>query len=289
MRRPQSRPYHCGYERSLRPCLAPPIAPRQRGPILKRVLKLAHETVGDGPPLLLMQGLGYARGGWGPSVELLAERFRVTFYDNRGIGESDKPAGPYTTEQLAEDAVAVLDEVGVERAHVVGASLGGMAAQELALAQPERVDRLVLACTTPGGEHARPTPAPTVALFAEAPTLAPEDALRKFVANALSANAPDELVDEIYRWRLANPPDPAGWQAQAAAAAMHDAYDRLGDIGAPTLVVHGTEDNVVDAGNADLVAERIPDARLEVFEGCGHLLFWEQPERFARVVEEFLQ
>ena len=249
---------------------------------------IAYETVGDGPPLLLMQGLGYARRGWGPAIEQLAPSFRVTFYDNRGIGESDKPAGPYTARDLAEDAVAVLDAVGEPRAHVVGASLGGMAAQELAIGFPVRVDRLVLACTTPGGADAYPLPAPTLALFTEAPTLAPEVALRRFVANSLSDGAPDELVEEIFRWRLANPPDPAGWQAQAAAGTTYDGAGRAREISAPTLVVHGTDDNVVDTRNADLLATLIPNARVELLEGCGHLCFWEQPERFARVVEEFL-
>jgi 3-oxoadipate enol-lactonase len=251
-------------------------------------VSIEYETVGEGPPLLLMQGLGYARRGWGPAIERLAESFRVTFYDNRGIGESDKPAGPYTAGDLAEDAAAVLDAVGDERAHVVGASLGGMAAQELAISHPERVDRLVLACTTPGGADAFPIPAQTLALFAEAPTLAPDVALRKFVANSLSSEAPDELVEEIYQWRLANPPDPAGWQAQAAAGTTYDGGGRASEITAQTLVVHGTEDNVVDTRNAELLAGLIPDARVELLDGCGHLLFWEQPERFVAVVKEFL-
>jgi pimeloyl-ACP methyl ester carboxylesterase len=251
-------------------------------------VRLRYETLGEGPPLLLVQGLGYARRGWGPVVELLAERFAVTCYDNRGIGESDKPAGPYTARLLADDAACVLDAIGVELAHVVGASLGGMAAQELALEHPERVDRLVLACTTPGGDRAQPMPAQTVALFAEAATLPPDVALRKFVANSLAGDAPGELVERIYRWRLENPPDPQGWQAQAAAGTTYDGAERTREIAARTLVIHGTEDNVVDARNAALLAELIPDARVELFEGCGHLFFWEQPERFARVVEEFL-
>ncbi len=95
-------------------------------------------------------------------------------------------------------------------------------------------------------------------------------------------------MEEIYALRLANPPDPAGWQAQAASAAGFDGFDRLGEIAAPTLVLHGTADRVVDAGNAALLAERIPDARVELFDGCGHLFFWEQPHRFVAAVGEFL-
>jgi 3-oxoadipate enol-lactonase len=251
-------------------------------------VRIAYEILGDGPPLLLCQGLGYTRSGWGPARELLAERFAVVCFDNRGIGESDAPAGPYTAAQLAADALAVLVAAGFERAHVVGASLGGMVAQEVALAAPERVDKLVLACTTPGGGHSFPMPAATVALFAQAALLDPLDALRRFVVNALAPDAPAELVEEIYRYRLANPPDLAGWQAQAAAGASHDAYDRLSQITAQTLVLHGTADNVVDYRNGELLAERIPNARLERVPG-GHLFFWEDPSRFVTLVKEFVQ
>ena len=251
-------------------------------------MRIAWESRGDGPPLLLIHGLGYARWGWEPVADRLAERFRVLLFDNRGIGESEAPPGPYTAAAMAEDAAQVLDEAGAERAHVVGTSLGGMVAQELALAHPERVDRLVLACTTPGGAGAFPLPQRTLALIAEAPSLAPEVALRRFVENALADDAPEELVGRIYAHRLASPPDPDGWQAQAAAGASFDALDRIGDIGAPTLILHGTDDGVVDARNAALLAERIPDARVRLFEGRGHLFFWEDPDGFVSAVEEFL-
>lgn len=252
-------------------------------------IELAYEVLGDGPPLLLVQGLGYGRRGWGPALELLGEDFFVVAYDNRGFGESDVPPGPYTARQLAGDAVAILDAVGVERTHVVGASLGGMIAQEVALDWPDRVDRLVLACTTPGGPRSHPMPQQTVALMLEAPALPPDVAMRRFVENALGSTAPQSLVDEIVAYRTANPPDPAGWQAQAAAGAEHDAIDRLGSLAAPTLVLFGEEDAVVDARNAELLAERIPEAHVERFENGGHLFFWEQPARFANLVREFLR
>jgi pimeloyl-ACP methyl ester carboxylesterase len=207
--------------------------------------------------------------------------------DNRGMGESDKPPGPYTTRQMADDAASVLDRLGWERAHVVGTSLGGMIAQELALAHPQRVDRLVLVCTTPGGERAWPLPEQTVQLFMELPSLPREAGLRRAVENSLAPGR-GQLVEEVLAYRHAHPPDMVPWQAQAAAGAAFDAYDRLGAIEAPTLVVHGDADNVIDVRNAELLADAIPDARVELFPGCGHLLFWEEPERFARVVTEFL-
>jgi 3-oxoadipate enol-lactonase len=252
-------------------------------------VELAFELLGDGPPLLLIQGLGYGGRGWGPTLDLLAEDFTVAAFDNRGFGASDVPAGPYSVGELAEDARAVLDAAGFERPHVVGASLGGMVAQELALAHPERVEKLVLVSTTPGGLGAYPMPAQTVSLMLEAPTMPPDVAVRRFVENALGDGAPEELVERIVAYRKANPPDLGGWQSQAAAGALHDALDRVGQITAPTLVIHGTEDVVVDPRNADLLADRIPGARLELLPGSGHLPFWQEPERLARLIKEFLQ
>jgi pimeloyl-ACP methyl ester carboxylesterase len=249
-------------------------------------MRVVWEVQGDGAPVLLVHGLGYTREGWGPLRKLLARRFRVLSYDNRGIGESEIPPGPYTVAELTDDAVDVLDAAGVEHAHVLGASLGGMVAQLLAAEHPERVERLVLVGTTPGGAAAYPLPQQTLALMAEAASLAPDVALRRFVENALAPGSP--LVDEVLAYRRRHPPDPAGWAAQAAAGASWDVDGRLGRITAPTLVVAGAADAVVDPRNAQLLADAIPEARLELLDGAGHLPFWERPEEFAALVERFL-
>lgn len=265
---------------------------------------IAWERRGSGPPLVLVHGLGYARWGWEPVADALAERFEVVLLDNRGIGGSDAPPGPYTVAEMAGDVIRVLDEAGLERAHLVGTSLGGMIVQELALAAPERVARLALVCTTPGGPNAAPMPKVTVKLLAEVfarqsgePPGSPEPpplvrsadkALRAFVENALAPDPPEATVERILEHRLATAQPLAAWMAQAAAGADFDAWDRLPGLTAPTLVVHGTADVVVAPANADLLVGRIPGARLEWFEGCGHLLFWEEPERFVEIVGEFL-
>jgi pimeloyl-ACP methyl ester carboxylesterase len=250
-------------------------------------VKIAWEESGAGTPVLLVQGLGYGRWGWDPIVAGLAERYRVLRFDNRGIGDSDKPPGPYTAGEMALDALQVLDEAKVERAHVVGASLGGMIAQCLAVARPDRVERLVLCCTTPGGADAVPMPEVTTRLFAEAGELDPAVALRLFVENALGSSPPAGLVDALLERRVANPPDPEGWQAQAAAGLTFEGIE-LDRIAAPTLVLHGTEDNVVDYRNARLLAERIRDARVELLDETGHLFFWERPAESVRLLTEFL-
>lgn len=250
-------------------------------------VRISYDVRGGGAPLLLVHGLGYARWGWAPVVDGLGESFTVVSCDNRGVGASDAPPGPYTVRELAEDAVAVLDDAGLDRAHVVGTSLGGMVAQEVALEWPERVDRLVLACTTPG-VSGYTMPEQTVRLLLKVPTMPVEERLKRLVENALADPADPALVERIIAHRLASPQDPAAWQAQAAAGMSFDALGRLERITAPTLVLQGTADVVVDPRNADVLATRIPEAHVELFPGTGHLFFWEQPERFVQVVSDFL-
>jgi 3-oxoadipate enol-lactonase len=251
--------------------------------------RIAWERRGTGAPLLLVHGLGYARWGWEPVTDSLAERHEVVLFDNRGIAESEAPPGPYSVEELARDAVAVLDAAGLKRAHVLGTSLGGMVALQLALDHADRLDRLVLACTTSGGSGAAPMPEQTLRLLAEAPALPADVALRRFIENAFGPDLDAALVDRIMEHRLATAQPQAAWMAQAAAGAGFDVWDRVGEVRAPTLVLTGDADNVVDPRNSELLAQRIPDARLEVFAGAGHLFFWEHPQRFVDVVREFLR
>ena len=245
-------------------------------------MRIAWERHGEGPPLLLVHGLGYARWGWEPVVEPLARAFEVLLFDNRGVGESDAPPGPYSVAELAADALQVLDEAGVERAHVCGTSLGGMVAQQLALDHPGRVDRLALACTTPGGPQAYPMPQRTVELMLARATL------REYVENALEPDPRPELVERIlaHRERTAQGFEP--WSAQAAAGASFDVHDRLGELALPVLVQTGDGDVVVDPRNSELLAAAIPGARLSVYPGAGHLFMWQEPARFVAELEEFL-
>lgn len=249
-------------------------------------VQIAWEETGSGPDVVLVHGLGYARWGWEPLVPLLARHHRVILFDNRGIGESDVPPGPYTARVMMQDVTAVLDAAGAARAHVVGTSLGGMIAQEFAADHPERVDRLVLMSTTPGGHAAYPMPDATIRLLADAATMEPADALRAFVENALGTPPDPEIVERILRHRVTNPQVPAGWQAQAAAGTGFDPGELK--ITAPTLVVHGTEDRVVDVRNAALLGKRIPDSRVVTVSG-GHLMFWEDPHKVAAAILEFLE
>ena len=255
-------------------------------------VRIAYESRGEGPTVLFVHGLGYDRRGWGPLPDLVAEEFRVLLVDNRGVGESDFPPGPYTVAQMAADAVAVLDAAGVERVHVLGVSLGGYIAQEIALSSPDRVDRLVLCSTSCAGPNQHPMPAAGVEAFGRFPTLEREAGLRLMVENSLGERGVrerPELVEEIYAYRLACAPPIEAWRAQLDAALAFDSYDRLAYIAAPTLVLHGTADTVIDARNGELLAERIPNARLELVPDRGHLLLREEADLIASLVREFLR
>jgi pimeloyl-ACP methyl ester carboxylesterase len=258
-------------------------------------LRIAYElhglAVSRRPALLLIQGLGLDRAGWGPAVRTLQRRFRLVLVDNRGSGRS-AAAGSFSVADMAGDALAVLDDAGIGAAHVLGASLGGMIAQELAVRHPDRVSRLILACTTPGWPFAYPMPLPSVRLMAASRRLAPDEALRRNIENALSAATVADRPELVQRIIDCQAPvserDGDAWQAQAVAGGRYAGSLRQRRIRARTLILQGTADRVVDPRNARLLADRIQHADLIRFPGLGHLFFWENPEAFAAAVTSFL-
>jgi 3-oxoadipate enol-lactonase len=243
------------------------------------------------PWLLLVQGLGYDRAGWEPVLPDLRRHFRLVLHDNRGSGSSDPSDRPFSVTDLARDAVAVLDAAGITRAHVVGVSLGGMIAQEVAIGFPDRVDRLVLGCTTPGWPSGYPMPPASLRLVSRVGSMSPGEAERRFTENALApstvAQRPD-LVRRLLRHRASRPHDPSGWALLNAAGARYYGGTRQTTIRARTLVLHGSEDAVVDPRNATLLAERIPGAQLRMLTGLGHLFFWERPAALTGPATAFL-
>ena len=243
------------------------------------------------PWLVLIQGMGFDRFGWEPVLRKLRRHFRLVLVDNRGSGRSDRPAGSFAVADMAGDIVAVLDAAGIGTAHVLGASLGGMVAQELAIRHPERVDGLVLACTAPGWPFAYPMPAPSVRLIMSTARMTAEAARRRHTENALSAGTVQqrpEVVNRLLELQGSRPADRRALSAQAAAGARYTGRLRQARIRARTLVLHGGADTVVDPRNGKLLADRIPGARLVTFPGLGHLLFWEDPDGFAEAVASFL-
>lgn len=257
-------------------------------------VRIAYELRGASrwwrPWLVLIQGMGLDRSGWEPVLGDLGRSFRLVLMDNRGVGASDRPDGSFSVADMAADVIAVLEAAGIGRAHVLGASLGGMVAQELAATYPDRVDRLVLACTTPGWPSGYPMPAASMRLLATSAGLPPSAAWRRHAENALAARTVrerPELVDQVIGSQRAQPADRHTLSAQATAGARF-AGRRAADITARTLILQGGADTVVDPRNGRLLAQRIPGAQLVTFPDLGHLLFWEDPVGFAAAVTAFL-
>ncbi len=258
---------------------------------VSRGFRTYFEVHGSGFPLLLINGLGSDHLEWLFQVPAFEPHFQVVVFDNFGTGKSDVPPGPYTTARMADDAVTLLEELGIRRAHVLGVSLGGMIAQEVALRHPDRVERLVLACTAPGGSLSiRPSEA-AMAAFRDGGKGNPEAELRRMMpylyTDAYIEERPEE-IDDFIRRRLENRTAPEGYVAQLSAAVTHDAADRLGRIEARTLVITGDADRLVPPENSVRIAERIPGATLVVLPDAPHRLFAENADAFNREVLEFL-
>ena len=248
-----------------------------------------YQETGSGDSLLLINGLGGTCLGWEPLVPSLAEHFRVITSDNRGVGRSSAPPGPYTTRQMTNDAAALLNHFGVVRAHVVGSSMGGMIAQELALAYPSLVDRLVLY-----GTFARPRRAiidPWLTFVVQMqerldPTAVTMGWLPWLYTPAFFAQP--ERVEAALAWQEPYPAPAHGVAAQAEAARSHDTLERLPQITAPTLVLVGAEDVVTPVYYSRELAERIPGATLQVLERGGHEVLSEYLEIGTEALLAFL-
>jgi len=252
--------------------------------------RLHYVRQGEGEPLLLIQGLSANHLHWGDDfLGLLREDFDVIAFDNRGIGHSDRVEEPFTVPDMAADAAGLLDALDLESAHVMGISMGGMIAQELALDQPERVRTLILGCTYCGGEGSRLTDAAIVQrlgeLFMAGRT---EEALRYgFEVNVSPTFTEDPAHFELVTRIAAELPASLDiLMLQVQAIAGHDTSARLPGLTVPTLVLHGSEDQMLSVENGRMIARLVPGARLEVFEGVGHAFWWERPERSAELVRE---
>jgi 3-oxoadipate enol-lactonase len=254
-------------------------------------VEIAYQVLGgSGQFLVLVHGLGYGRLGWGPFAPLLSGGRRVVLVDNRGVGESGTPPGPYRVSEMATDIVAVLDDLGLERADVVGASLGGMITLELAATYPERLRRMVLIATTPGPPQGTPFPSGTAALLAGR-VRADGGSTRRLVEGALSpatVAARPGMVEDLLALRQAQAQPASAWRAQAAASASFSLGMPLGELGTPALAVAGLDDAVIDPANTMRLSLGLGRARGFFVSPAGHLCFWEEPELLASVVADFL-
>ncbi|HEX3692170.1 MAG TPA: alpha/beta hydrolase [Solirubrobacteraceae bacterium] len=253
-------------------------------------IQLSHDRAGDGPPLLLIMGMSGTKHHWGPRVLAELRRdFEVIVYDHRDAGDSTRTGAPFTIAELADDAAGLLGALGLESAHVMGISMGGMVAQELALAHPERVRALTLGCTYCGGAGSSLASQQVIERLSAAMSsgdrrlairagweinvsasfAADEQEWERFLATGMKHGLPVAVIME-----------------QMRAIAGHDTSARLPELRAPTLVIHGTADQLIPVQNGRMIADLIPATKLEIMDGIGHMFFLERPERTAELVRE---
>jgi 3-oxoadipate enol-lactonase len=249
--------------------------------------KIYWDEQGSGEPLLLIMGLSYPSYMWHRSRPVLSDRYRTIALDNRGVGQSDVPPGVYSIALMASDAAAVLDAAGVENAHVFGVSMGGMIAQEFALQYPGRVRSLILGCTAAGGPHAvQAEPAALQTLMRR--DLTPEESKEAIIPFIYGDATPRERIDEDMAIRMEWYPSPRGYEGQLQGIFGWEAYSRIAQITAPTLVIHGETDQLIPPANSRLIAERIPGAKLVLIPHASHIFETDQPDRAHQAIVEFL-
>jgi pimeloyl-ACP methyl ester carboxylesterase len=257
-------------------------------------VQLAYERVGNagGETVVFVEGLGYGRWMWRWQREALGEDYDLLLWDNRGTGDSDAPQGPYTVPEMAGDLEAVLAEAGVEGAHVVGASMGGMIAQQYAL-DYDRAESLTLLCTTPGGPEEVAIPEETLERMFGVPDGYDErEAIRYKMRPALTDGFwedNEETIADIVEWRLEMDAGDQAREWQAAGVDAFDVSDRLDELTLPTLVLHGERDRVVPIENGRLLAREIPKVTFETFDESGsHLFFIERADDVSARIASFL-
>ncbi len=256
---------------------------------------LRYEIRGAGEPVALIMGFSGSGRGWGEAfLKLMEARFRIFVIDNRGTGESDKPDAEFSLGDLAADVAAVLDHAKTPRAHVFGISMGGMIAQEFALAYPERTRGLVLGCTNCGASHSIAADPAAIANLIPAPGMDPIEQARRafsvacgkaFLNSAAGQNVLTQAMAEMGNY----PVTPMHtFMRQGQAIGGFDSFARLGQIKSPTLIIHGDDDSIVPFANAEVLQGAIAGSKKHTLKAAGHMFFWEVPEETARVAGDFL-
>ncbi len=250
-------------------------------------ININYQVEGQGEPLVMIMGFTAGRIGLMSQIRFFRKYYRVITFDNRGVGKSDKPPGPYSTRMMADDTVKLMDLLGIEKAHILGISMGGMIAQELAINYPQRVMKLVLACTYARQDETSGD-TPEQAKFLQ---LTPEKKVGAMVG--LAFNKP------LYRFifgllarvqtRFTGASGGVGVSGQNEACLKHNTLERLSSITAPTLVIVGTGDRIIKPVSSEVIAGKIPNAKLVKVEGGSHYFSFEMKNVFNREVLNFLK
>ena len=259
-------------------------------------ISIYYETKGSGDPLMMINGWGGNLDSWGAHmIDLLAEKYHVIMMDNRGTGRSDKPDIPYTMDMMAADVKGVLDSLGIEKAHVMGFSMGGAITQTFGMNYPETVKSLVVCGASAGGEHSissDPQVQMDLALIANPlPEMTQRDVTVKLLyllysKKYVEANLEALVADETY----SDYPTPSfALMNQSAAIGTMSTYDHLPEMKMPVLVITGGDDKLVPAQNSEKIASRIPKSKLVILPGCGHGFLKQKTDEAVAHILEFLE
>jgi pimeloyl-ACP methyl ester carboxylesterase len=254
-------------------------------------IELAYELRGGGPPLVMIHGAQGDQTMFAGLAMAFSEDYRVLTFDQRGSGLSDKPDVPYSIAMLADDTAALIDHLGISPAHVIGVSMGGTIAQELAIRHPDKVRSLVLGCTTAGGPKAVRLSGGALANAYSTQSMTAEERGRALAKAAFTGGylkRHPEVVASMIEARRNRPIDAAAFAHRMKAVVEHDAYDRLPQIQCPTLVITGADDALVAPENSFIITDRIKGANMAILEPAGHCFWLEQPEQSHKAIAEFL-
>jgi pimeloyl-ACP methyl ester carboxylesterase len=260
-------------------------------------INIYHEVHGAGDPLVLIGGLGYDIWQWHKMVPGLAANNQVVIFDNRGAGQTDAPKGPYTDVMLADDTVGLIQALGLDTISLLGFSMGGIIAQNIAFTRPEVVNKLILAATAFGGPNEVPMPAETVAILGDF-SMDPLERARWGIDVSTAPGfreANPEFSKEWVKYMMQRPISLEAYNAQMAigltlrGASVEDSYQpKLGKITAPTLIMFGEADRVMPPENAELLAKEIRNSQVEILPNAGHFFAFDNPDLAVSVIDSFL-
>jgi len=257
-------------------------------------INIYYEIHGDVFPLVMIHGFTANLDWWPPYlIDEISKNFKTLFFDNRGAGRTDKPDIEYSIKGMADDTLGLMDALNIERAHVLGISMGGFIAQELVLNYPERVEKLVPCSTMCGGAKATPIhPEAMQVLIRDREGLPQEEIIRNWIPILFSEdfikNNP-EFIEEFIRRALIAPIPPYSAKRQLLGSALFSSARRLKKVNTPTLVIHGKKDAIFPPQNAEIIANLIPEAKASIFDNIGHFVFSEAPEIAVKTLLDFLK
>jgi pimeloyl-ACP methyl ester carboxylesterase len=260
-------------------------------------ITIYYKVHGTGYPFILIRGLSSSLDSWPSySIEQFLKLFKIILFDNRGAGRTSIPEGKYSSKLMANDTIGLMDALNIKNVYLLGYSMGGCIAQEIAINYPNRVSKLILASSWCGPSHGIVTPVPEENPFPKMLPLIREgqfEKMARILTNALFSEEykkkNPQMIENVVKNYIAHPPSAKGFEGQIAYVETFDSYERLSEINIPTLILHGSEDKILPVENAKILAENIPSAEMFLFENAGHGVVIQEQELWTQKVIEFLR